>query len=368
MRPRTYLDWNATAPLRVAARQAMGEAMDVVGNPSSIHGEGRKAKALIERARGQVADAFGADRSQIVFTSGATEAAAMVLAAKWAQVFASPVEHDAIAAHRDQAVNWQEIALYSGRANPDEVAAFGSGSKDLIVLQAANSETGQVQPLFETPPASGATLLCDAVQLAGKMPLALNWLAPQFTLLSAHKIGGPKGVGALLCPPGVDLPALVPGGGQEMGRRSGTENIIGIAGFGAAAEAAAQDLAAGLWDEVAERRDRLEARLQDHAPEVKIVGQGQPRLPNTTCLVLPGWKGETQVMQMDLAGFAISAGSACSSGKVKTSRVLRALGFDEMEASSAIRISIGPDTEPDQCDAFAAAWGAAYDRYRARAA
>jgi cysteine desulfurase len=187
-------------------------------------------------------------------------------------------------------------------------------------------------------------------------------------LISAHKLGGPKGIGALVVRQGIEVPAQLKGGGQEMGRRAGTENLIGIAGFAAAAEAAARDLANGVWDEIAELRNILESELSGPGKETISVGNGLPRLPNTLCLIAPGWRGETQVMAMDLAGYAISAGSACSSGKVRPSRVLTAMGFDASLAAQAIRVSIGPGVTKDDVGRFAKVWTAAYAKARARAA
>ena len=347
MKPRVYLDWNATTPLRAEARAAMVAAMDLMGNPSSVHAEGRAAKSLMERARAQVAAAMGADGADVVFTSGATEAAALALAGRG--LHCAAVEHEAVSAwcSPDLAVD------AAGRvAVPDPAQA---------TLQLANSETGIVQDL----PAGLA--VSDLTQGFGKLPLAFNWLGCDMGLVSAHKLGGPKGIGALVIRRGLDVAAQLRGGGQEMGRRAGTENLIGIAGFAAAAEAAARDLADGVWDRVAEIRNILESALSAAANETISVGKGGARLPNTLCLVTPGWKGETQVMQMDLAGFAVSAGSACSSGKVRASRVLRAMGFDDTAAASALRVSIGPDTTEDQVLRFADAWIAQYRKARSRA-
>ena len=345
---RVYLDWNATAPLRPEARAAMAAAMDVVGNPSSVHAEGRAAKALVERARGQVAAALGAEGADIVFTSGATEAAALALAGR--SLEGAAIEHDAVKA-------WAEPVLPVGGDGSVTVAAPASST-----LQLANSETGIVQSLPE------GLAVSDLTQGFGKIPFAFNWLGIEMGFVSAHKIGGPKGVGALVLRPGTDLAAQIRGGGQEMGRRSGTENIVGIAGFGAAAEAAARDLADGAWDRVAEFRNILEISLDVRDKEIILVGKSEDRLPNTTCLAVPGWKGETQVMQMDLAGFAISAGSACSSGKARSSGVLEAMGLSPEAAAGAIRISIGPETTEDQVRRFAEAWRRAYEKFRARAA
>ena len=193
-------------------------------------------------------------------------------------------------------------------------------------------------------------------------------VTPSYAILSAHKLGGPKGVGALVNFTADDPEPMIRGGGQEMGRRSGTENIIGIAGFGAAAQAAAYDVASGRWEEIAKIRDLMEAALEDASKTTILVGKGAPRLPNTSCILTPHWKGETQVMQMDLAGFAISAGSACSSGKVRASAVLQAMGFDDMEASCAIRVSLGLDTTREEVMRFAQSWADKRQKHEARAA
>lgn len=345
---RLYLDWNATTPLRPEARAAMIAAMDILGNPSSVHAEGRAAKALIEKSRAQIAAALGADGADIVFTSGATEAAALASAGR--DLACSEVEHDAVLA-------WCEPLLpvdASGRIEahvPRESA-----------MQLANSETGILQSLPE------GLALSDLTQAFGKVPMAFNWLGCDMGMVSAHKLGGPKGVGALVIRQGLETHAQIRGGGQEMGRRAGTENLIGIAGFAAAAEAAARDLANGVWEEVAEVRNILDSALSALANNTISVGKEVSRLPNTLCLIAPGWKGETQVMAMDLAGFAVSAGSACSSGKVRASRVLRAMGYEDGLAAQAIRISIGPGISRDDVLRFAEVWAAAFARAQARAA
>ena len=236
------------------------------------------------------------------------------------------------------------------------------GDPARTALQLANSETGLMQDL---PPGLAVS---DLTQAFGKVPLAFNWLGCEMGLVSAHKLGGPKGIGALVVRQGIEVPSQLKGGGQEMGRRAGTENLIGIAGFAAAAEAAAQDLANGIWDEIAELRNILELQLSAAAIGTISVGNSLPRLPNTLCLIAPGWRGETQVMAMDLAGFAVSAGSACSSGKVRSSRVLSAMGYAEPLAGQAIRVSIGPGVRQDDVLRFGDAWTAAYAKARARAA
>lgn len=345
---RSYLDWNATTPLRPEAKAAMIAAMEVVGNPSSVHAEGRAAKALMESARARIAAALGAEGADIVFTSGATEAAALACAGRGLSCAA--VEHEAVAA-------WCDATL-----PVDGQGAVTVADPARSALQLANSETGVVQTLPD------GLAVSDLTQGFGKLPLAFNWLGCQMGLVSAHKLGGPKGVGALVLRRGLDLPAQIRGGGQEMGRRAGTENLIGIAGFAAAAQAAARDLADGVWERVAEIRNILDSALSAEGFETISVGKSVARLPNTLNLIAPGWKGETQVMAMDLAGFAISAGSACSSGKVRASRVLLAMGHDPERAAQAIRISIGPATTRDEVLRFAAAWSRDYRRIRSRAA
>ncbi len=347
MSPRVYLDYNATAPLLPEARVAMIAAMDAVGNPSSVHAEGRAAKAIVERARAQVAAALGAEGADIVFTSGATEAAALAL--KGRGLTGAAIEHDAV-------VSWIEPVL-----SVDSGGLVTVTDPPGSTLQLANSETGIVQSL----PVGLA--VSDLTQGFGKLPFTFNWLGCDMGIVSAHKLGGPKGIGALIVRQGIDVPAQILGGGQEMGRRAGTENVIGIAGFGAAAERAATMLTDGVWDRVAELRNILEKALEAGGREIIFVGKGGQRLPNTTCLIAPGWKGETQVMRMDLSGFAISAGSACSSGKVRPSRVLSAMGYDAV-VGAAIRISLGSQTTRDDVERFADAWLAAWSRHRARAA
>ena len=341
---RTYLDHNATTPLRAEAREAMIAAMDVVGNPSSVHAEGRAAKGIIETARVQIAEAVGASGADVVFTSGATEAASLALAGRGLK--AAPIEHDAVHAWVDPC-----LPVVDGAVQLDDPA----GS----TLQLANSETGIVQALPQ------GLAVSDITQGFGKVPFAFSWSGVGMVFLSAHKFGGPKGVGALIFPQGTDIAAQMKGGGQEMGRRSGTENVVAIAGMGAAAGAAQADLASGKWARVAKLRNILETAIEAAEKGTIFVGKGQDRLPNTSCFATPGWKGETQVMAMDLAGFAVSAGSACSSGKVKVSRVLQALGLDEQAASGALRVSLGIETTEDEVMRFAQAWTEKRARRRA---
>jgi len=342
---RVYLDHNATTPLRAEARVAMIAAMDVVGNPSSVHAEGRAAKGVVETARAQVAEAVGASGADVVFVSGATEAAALALARRG--LVCSGLEHAAVAAWCDPV-----LRVSDGRVNVADPAAS--------VVQLANSETGLVQALPQ------GLAVSDLTQGFGKVPFAFSWAGVQMVFLSAHKFGGPKGIGALIFPAGTDVAAQIKGGGQEMGRRSGTENVIAIAGFGAACVAAQADLSQGRWDRVAELRNILEKAIETDAPDTKFAMKDHDRLPNTSCFIADGWKGETQVMALDLAGFAISAGSACSSGKVKASPVLAALGFSDDEARCAVRVSLGLETKQDDVLRFAQTWTKTYARAVAR--
>lgn len=338
----------------------MISAMDVVGNPSSVHAEGRAARGIVERARAQVAELVGCNTAEVVFTSGATEAASVLeFGVEGCDVFVDETAHDAV---------WAHVKMSDWVDAPD-------GAGHTLAMGLANSETGVItQPpeqkdgRYPFGRASADWLFLDVTQAVGRIAWSFHWSGADFAILSAHKLGGPKGVGALIVKTGMDISALQLGGGQELGRRSGTENVIGIAGFGAACEAAGRDLAQGRWSEVEKLRNILETALAAGAKETIFVGKEASRLPNTSCFATPGWKGETQVMQMDLAGYAISAGSACSSGKVKTPRVLRAMGLDDQAAESAVRVSLGPTTTEDDVLGFAESWLAQEKKFRARAA
>ena len=357
-----YLDHNATTPIRPAALDAMVEAARAVGNPSSVHAAGRAARGRLEVARGQVAALVARPAGQLVFTSGGTEADALAIVGSGRpRLLVSAVEHDAVLAAAGGAAR---IAVDAeGRldlADLERRLASGAGPA-LVSVMWVNNEPGVVQPVAEVvrlAHAAGALVHVDAVQGAGRLdpaPLA----GADLIALSAHKIGGPSGVGALVVGPGVTLRALALGGGQERGRRSGTENLPGIAGFGAAAEVVTDG------PREAERlralRDRLESALPAAAPEARVLGAGADRVA-TTCLGLPGVPAETQVMALDLAGVAVSAGSACSSGKVKRSHVLAAMLGDDPLAGQAIRISLGWTTTEAEIDGFLAAWRAMRDR------
>ncbi|AKS45899.1 cysteine desulfurase [Octadecabacter temperatus] len=357
---RIYLDHNATAPLRTEARAAMIEAMDVVGNPSSVHGEGRAAKALVERARAQVAEAVGCNPAEVVFTSGATEAASVLGNPKTGvDVLVDQSAHDAL---------WAQSSMYLWELKPN-------GPGHTLAMGLANSETGvitrppeKVEGQWPVGRAAADWLLLDITQAVGRIPFAFSWAGADMAILTGHKFGGPKGVGALIIRDNLDTDPLSVGGGQEMGRRSGTENVIGIAGMGAAIEAAMRDLESGVWDHVEKLRNILETGVEAASKETILVGKDEARIPNTSCLLTPGWKGETQVMAMDLAGFAVSAGSACSSGKVKASRVLMAMGYNEADAACAIRVSLGPENTEEDVTRFVDVWTDKLNKHRARSA
>lgn len=371
---RIYMDWNATAPLLPAAREACLITLDLPGNPSSVHGEGRKIRTLIENARRDVAALCGAAAASVTFTSGATEAANWVLTPDFrmgktpltiGHLYISAIEHPAV----------REGGRF-GKADVSEIAVTPAGTIDLAALEAtlaahdrqsglpmvavmlANNETGIVQPIKEVSrlvKAAGGILVVDAVQAAGRLPLSIEALGADFLIISSHKIGGPKGAGALVARGEILMPAaLVRGGGQEKGHRSGTENPVAIAGFGAAARFAADTLSERMIV-VSALRDKLEAAMIAAAPDVIIHGRGGERIGNTCFFTLPGLKSETGQIAFDLEGVALSAGSACSSGKVGQSYVLSAMGHDPRHG--ALRISIGPSTteaEIDQCaDVFA---------------
>lgn len=346
---RTYLDHNATTPLRPEAREAVHAALDLVGNPSSVHAEGRRARATLEIAREQVAAMAGALPREVVFTSGATESNAAVLRGGWHRIVHSNVEHDSVMAPaRDSGAEVVQLVVDGhGRLDLDRLeqvlAGDGGGSQTLVSVQQANNETGVLQSLADVIAIArrhGARVHSDAVQAAGRIPVAFGELELDFMALSAHKIGGPKGVGALIVRDGLGVQALVSGGGQERGVRAGTENVAGIAGFGAAAAVARRDREE-LAARCARYRGDLERGLGLLGAGIGIIGADTARLPNTTCATFPGRSAETLVMALDLGGVAVSAGAACSSGKVKSSHVLSAMGLPAEAAGSAIRFSTG---------------------------
>jgi cysteine desulfurase len=372
MTERVYLDWNATAPLRLEARAAVQEALELTGNPSSVHAEGRAARRLVEEARERVADLVGARMSDVFFASSGTEANMLTLtpAIETAEekrprekLLMSAIEHSSVrAGGRFTRGAIEDIpADGDGRVNLSALeAAIARTPRALVSLMLANNETGVIQPVAEAARivhAAGALLHVDAVQAAGRVPIDIGALGADLMTLSAHKIGGSKGVGALIrASEDIHFPEpLIRGGGQERGLRAGTENVAGIAAFGAAASAART----GLVGEVAHMlalRNALEEGLRAISPQAVIFGAGAERLANTTLFALDGVKAETAIIAFDLEGLAVSSGAACSSGKVQPSHVLAAMGVSAPLARGGIRVSLGWTTTEADIEKFLGAW------------
>lgn len=357
MKNAVYLDHNATTPTRPVARDAVARALELTGNASSVHGFGREVRRLIEDAREAVALLAGAEPRGVVFTGGGTEANNLSIRGSGrTRVLASAVEHVSVL---KAVTDLEEIPVDgNGIVSLEALDALLAGDTRpaLVSVMLANNETGVIQPLADISAIAkkhGALLHCDAIQAAGKIPFDIKALGADMMSLSAHKIGGPAGVGALVLAGDIHLQGIIRGGGQERGRRAGTENVSGIAGFAAAARAALD----GLSDfaKLASWRDRIEAGL-GKVTGVRIFGAPAPRLPNTTCLTMPGVKAETQIIALDLAGVAVSAGSACSSGKVEPSHVLAAMGVEAEDADRAIRVSLGWNSAADDIERFLQAW------------
>jgi cysteine desulfurase len=365
-RTETYLDWNATAPLRPEAAAAMAAALSRCGNPSSVHRWGRAARQTVEHARSTVAALLDAPPEGVVFVSGGTEANHLALLGTGRErILISAVEHDSVrrAAPEAEQIPVDRDGIIVLEALDDLLA--DDPRPALVSVMLANNETGVVQPvraIAALAHARNALFHCDAVQAAGKIALDFDAIGADLVTLSAHKLGGPPGVGALITLSGLELAPLLRGGGQEGGRRAGTENLPGIAGFAAAAEAAAAEIT--VYDRVRELRDAMEATLTEMAREAVVLGGIAPRLPNTTAIAMPGIAAETQVIALDLDGVMVSAGSACSSGKVGPSHVLEAMGVGPELASSTIRVSLGWSSTGADIDHFLRAWTALYRRCR----
>jgi cysteine desulfurase len=369
MTERVYLDWNATAPLRAEARQAMTSALELCGNPSSVHAEGRSARKLVEDARAIVAKAVGASPRNVIFTSGGTEANALALRPGLRRSSGAPVERLLVSA-----IEHASVLVGGSFSAPtiEIIRVTSSGLIDLVRLRAllvgrppalvsvmlANNETGALQPVAEAAEivhGENGLMHVDAIQAFGRISFNINSLSADLVTLSAHKIGGPKGAGALVLAEGVaGLEPLLRGGGQELSRRAGTENVAGIAGFGAAAMAALETLETDT-NRLQALRDRLESGLRQ-TPGAIIFSDAAPRLPNTTLFTVPGLRAETAVIGFDLAGIAVSSGSACSSGKVQPSHVLQAMGFGPELAQGAVRLSLGWSTGDADIDRCLEAW------------
>jgi cysteine desulfurase len=369
---RAYFDWNATTPLREAARQAWIGALAVPGNPSSIHAEGRAAHRLVEEAREAVARLAGAGRANVIFTSSGTEANALALSPSIEtagekrardRLFISTIEHSSVRAGGRFARDAIEDLPVDADGRLDLAAlaqALTQAARPLVSVMLANNETGVIQPVAEAAAlvhAAGGLLHVDAVQAAGRIPCDIGAFGADLMTLSAHKIGGPKGVGALIRASD-DIhfaEPLIRGGGQERGLRAGTENVAGIAAFGAAAAAArvqAREESAAMLV----LRNRLEMELRVITPRAVIFGEGAQRLPNTTLFALPGMKAETAVIAFDLEGVAVSSGAACSSGKVQPSHVLAAMSVSPALTQAAVRVSLGWETTEADLLRFLDAW------------
>ena len=341
-KPRIYLDWNASAPLRQKVKSTVSAALDTIGNPSSIHYEGRNARGLIEKSRSKLAEVCNCDSDQIIFTSGSTEAAALCLKDK--NLESALIEHECVRV-------WTQGNL---PVLPNGIVEVMN--PEYSTLQIANGETGVIQNI------PNGLAVTDATQAVGKIEVKNILKQAQIAFFSAHKLGGPKGVGAIIMNRDVELLPHLRGGGQELGRRSGTENIIGIAGFATAIKEANEEVKNGVWQKVEQRRNLLEAILLDSVPSLIIFGRESCRLPNTSYFAGLGWKNQLQLIDLDLSGFAVSAGSACSSGKLHTSTTLEAMGIDKSVSECAIRVSIGPETKEEDIIRFAETWIEKYKR------
>jgi cysteine desulfurase len=369
MLDRVYLDWNATTPLRPEAREAMAAAWDLSGNPSSVHAEGRTARRLVEDARAAVAGALGAPPRDVVFTSGGTEANALALTPGLRRGSAPPVQRLVVSAIEHASVlaggrfPREAISMVgvtrTGLLDLDRLrAALADGPPALVSIMLANNETGAIQPIVDAAEivhTAGGLLHVDAIQAFAKIPFDIKAIEADLVTLSAHKIGGPKGVGALVLAEGLLGPdPLLRGGGQERGHRAGTENVAGIAGFGAAVRVGMAGLE-GDAIRIERLRDQLESGLRETSGVI-VFSDDVPRLPNTTLFTVPGLKAETAVIGFDLAGIAVSSGSACSSGKVQPSHVLEAMGTGPELAKGAVRLSLGWSTSAADIDRCLQAW------------
>jgi len=360
-----YLDYNATTPVRPGVGEAVADALALTGNPSSVHEGGRRARACVEEARAQVAALVGTAPANVVFTGSGSEANNLALSGpRPARILASAIEHPSILRPAAERPGGFALVPVDGDGVVDlgalkALLAENTDGPVLVTVMMANNETGVLQPseeVVEIAKEAGALVHIDAVQAAGRVPLAFDELGADLMSVSAHKLGGPKGVGALVKRADIALAPLIAGGGQERSLRAGTENVPGIAGFGSAAQAALAELADGTEIERQRAlRDHLEAAILAATPAAVVVGGQAPRLANTSCIAFPRFAAETLVIGFDLEGVAISAGSACSSGKVDASHVLAAMDLAPGVASSAIRVSLGFATTAEDIDAFAAA-------------
>ena len=362
-----YLDYNATAPMKPAVRAAVIEAMERGGNPSSVHRFGRTARKYVEQARAQIAALVGVSSTQVIFTSGGSEANNLALRGiKATSVLVSAIEHDSVLAVWPDAIKIPVTAYGVIDLAAAEQLLATAHKPSLIAVMLANNETGVIQPVAELAAMAkrhGHVVHCDAVQALGRLPLDFGSLGVDSMSLASHKIAGPQGMGALIVREGLPLAPQIVGGGQELRRRAGTENVPGIIGFGIAAQLAADDLR--MMPQLRLWRDYLETSLLAIAGDDAVVlGQAAPRLPNTLCIALKNVASETQVMAMDLAGVAVSAGSACSSGKVKASHVLLAMKQPDSVIGSGLRLSLGWNTHINDIERCVQAWRNLYQQTR----
>jgi len=372
MKDTVYLDYNATTPVKPAVAELVASVLGTVGNASSVHTFGRNARRRVETAREQVAALAGTHPNQVVFTSGATESNNAVLRQfEGKRILVSAIEHPAV---RNVLPNVEFIPVT--RDGVVDIAAFEKMISEgappaLVSVMMVNNETGVIQPVAEIARMAKAKhrdvfIHTDAVQAAGRIRIDFPALYVDYMSLSAHKMGGMQGVGALISAPGCPLAKLLHGGGQEKRQRAGTENVAGIAGFGLAAALAVSDM--GNYQKLEVLRDRMEAALKSAAPEMNVYGRNAPRVANTTALCLAGMPAETQLMSLDLEGIAVSSGSACSSGAFKPSPILQAMGASDVEASSTLRISTGWGTQESDIDRFIETWTKIYLRLREKTA
>ena len=342
---RRYFDWNASSLLCENSRKSLISNLELIGNASSIHAEGRDARNIIERSRDSVMDLLGLDEGTIIFTSGASESAALFLHDK--KMECSAIEHDCVK-------KWCNVSIPVLRNGLVSLTS----SKDNIAMQIANSETGILQ---EVPRGIACT---DAVQAVGKVDCSFGEMRPQALFLASHKVCGPKGVGVLFVKDENLIEPTVLGGNQEFGLRAGTENFVLIAAFVEALNYSLNLVEKGVWQEIEILRNMLENEIKEISKTTIIVGEKEKRLPNTSCIITPGWKGESQVIAMDLEGFSISSGTACSSGKLSEVSLLKEMEYSEDLANCSIRVSLGPNTKKSDIEAFIFSWKQLYSRHK----
>lgn len=365
MPEKIYLDHNATTPIKPAVLDLMHQILSEPGNASSVHSYGRAARSHVEKAREQVAKLVNVSPSQVIFTSGATESDNTIVKSYHPEkVFISAVEHSAVSRISDR---FQIIPL-TGEGLFDLEAleqAFMSRDADLVCAICVNNETGNIQPIKDIVHIAkkyGAAVHTDAAQAVGRIPVDFQDWGVDYLCLSAHKFGGPQGVGALIYAPGKAPQKFMHGGSQERYQRAGTENVAGIAGMGLAAELAVQGMES--YQSLGALRDRMEQDIKAQAPEAIIYGEKAPRVSNTSNICLPGVPAETQLMNLDLEGIAVSTGSACSSGKALASDILVSMGATEDQAKSALRVSLGWNTKEEEIERFIEIWMKMYHRFK----